>query len=89
MGQASTVKCLSYFPDRCPLESQFLTGHFRSSTGNMRELISALLDGRPLLFLDTARAGAFLPDGGGTVFVGFSSKHTKQAQLVVVYFYFT
>lgn len=53
----------------------------------MRELISALLDGRPLLFLDTARAGAFLPDGGGTVFVGFISKHTIQAQLVVTYIY--
>jgi uncharacterized protein YaaQ len=71
------VKCLSYFPDKCPLESQFLTGHFLSSSGNESELISALLDGRPLLFLDTTLAGAFLPDGGGTVFVGFDSKNVN------------
>jgi hypothetical protein len=65
---------LSYFPDRCPPESQFLTGHFLSSSGNESEFISALLDGRPLLFFDATLAGAFLPDGGGTVFVGFNSK---------------
>jgi len=68
------VKCLSYLPERWPLESQFLTGHFLSSMGtDERALISALLDGLPLLFRDIDRAGAFFPVGG-VAFVGLDSE---------------
>lgn len=32
IGHPSTVKCVSYFPLKCPLESQSLSGHFLSSS---------------------------------------------------------
>jgi hypothetical protein len=66
------VKCLSYFPDKWPLESQFLTGHLLSSIGRDKVHISALLVGRPLLFLVIERTGAFFPDAAGA-FVGLDS----------------